>query len=61
MRFRLNDNRSSGYRGSIERPYDYPYDPNRQFGGKGRSDDLPRPRPQQEFYYSASSKGGYGD
>lgn len=59
MSFRLNDNRPSGYKGSIERPYDYPYDPNREFGGRGRISDYPRP--QQEFYYPASSKGGHGD
>ena len=60
MSFRLNDNRPSGYKGSIERPYDYPYDPNREFGGRERISDYPRPRHQQEDHYSGT-KGGRGD
>ena len=59
MRFRLNDNKCSGNRSCIERPYDYPYEPRGELGGLGRPRDYPRP--QQKFYYPASSKGGHGD
>ena len=60
MSFRLNDNRPSGYKGSIERPYDYPYDPNREFGGRGRISDYPRPRPRNEDHLTRPN-GRYGD